>query len=203
MSRDAQIIALAATSTDLANQLVAAQNIALIELSALEAQLAAIQIQLATEQSKAVIAASSLTVAQQATFTAQAEAIATSTATLEAESIVIQSNMATIRAELDALGFSGLTDSGMIVSPIVTLTAPPGASQAILDKIAEFNLLSTDLGANQQAINDNTAQLETLLSDLTALGVTGLPNIDIVTLADPVLNDFVVVLPPVASPATP
>ena len=202
-SRDAQIIALAATSTDLANQLVAAQNIALIELSALEAQLAAIQIQLATEQSKAVIAASSLTVAQQATFTAQAEAIATSTATLEAESIVIQSNMATIRAELDALGFSGLTDSGMIVSPIVTLTAPPGASQAILDKIAEFNLLSTDLGANQQAINDNTAQLETLLSDLTALGVTGLPNIDIVTLADPVLNDFVVVLPPVASPATP
>ena len=154
-------------------------------------------------QSKAVIAASSLTVAQQATFTAQAEAIATSTATLEAESIVIQSNMATIRAELDALGFSGLTDSGMIVSPIVTLTAPPRASQAILDKIAEFNLLSTDLGANQQAINDNTAQLETLLSDLTALGVTGLPNIDIVTLADPVLNDFVVVLPPVASPATP
>ncbi len=202
-SRDAQIIALADTSTDLANQLVAAQNIALIELSALEAQLAAIQIQLATEQSKAVIAASSLTTAQQATFTAQAEAIATSTATLEAANIVIQNDMATIRAELEALGFSGLTNSGMIVSPIVTLTAPPGASQAIKDKITEFNLLSNSLGANQQAINDNTAQLEDLLTDLTNLGVTGLPTVDIVTLADPVLKDFVVVLPPATSISVP
>ena len=199
-SRDAQIVAVAAQSQDLANNLITLQNIARVELSALEAQLAAIQIQLSTEQSKAVIAASSLTVAQQATFTAQAEAIATSTATLEAANVVIQSDMARIRAELDALGFSGLTDSGMIVSPIVVLTAPAGASQAIIDKIAEFNLLSATLGANQVALNDNTTALENLLTDLSHLGVTGLPTIDIDTLADAEVVEFVVVVPPSASP---
>ncbi len=203
-SRDAQIIALAASSTVLANDLITIQNIALLELSALEAQLAAIQVQLVTEQSKAVIAASSLTTAQQATFTAQADAIAASTATLEVENKVIQSDMARIRAELEALGFSGLSDDGIIVSPLVLLNPPPGASEAVIDKINEFNGFSIRLDLNQQSINDNTQALGTLLADLSTLGVTGLPTVaEIAELEDSVAIVFVEITPPAASLSVP
>jgi len=199
-SRDAQIIALAASSSDLANDLITAQNIALLELSALEAQLAAIQVQLVTEQSKTSIAASSLTTEQQATFTAQADAIAVSTATLEVANKVIQSDMARVRAELDALGFSGLSDDGMIVSQLVILVAPPNASQAVRDKIAEFNGFSQSLESNQAAINANSQQLGALLADLAALGVGDLPTVaEIAELADAVVIEFVTITPPPAA----
>ena len=166
--------------------------------------MAAIQIQLVSEQSKAVVAASALTAAQQATFIAQADAIAASTATLEVANKVIQSDMARVRAELDALGFSGLSDAGMIVSELVVLVAPPGASQAIIDKINEFNGFSLRLEANQQSINDNTQALGTLLADLGNLGVTGLPSVaEIAALEDTLLIVHTEIVPPPASPFVP
>ena len=72
------------------------------------------------------------------------------------------------------------------------------------DKIDEFNNLSQDLFVNQTNINANTLQLESLLDDLTNLGVTGLPDPTITNLADPILVDVVLVTaPPAASLSVP
>ena len=149
--------------------------------------MAALQVLLAAEQSKAAIAVSSaLEPEQAAAFTVRAEAIIEETAVLQAQAAAIEAEMGDIRALLAALGFSAL-EIDMIVSPAVTDAIPfdekellkklgPIKGQEAIDLFKRMNVLEGDLGSTKEKINENIGKIKDLAVDLEALNVEGVPN---------------------------
>ncbi len=81
----------------------------------------------------------------------------------------------------------------------LTLPIPPGASQAVIDLINEFNGLADDLGETQEKINENIDKMKDLLEDLEDAGVEDLPSDeDLDKVEEAAIED----LPPPASPST-
>ncbi len=194
---NSQISGLVGTNNALAADLVTARNLAAVELSALESTLRSIQIALTAEQAKAAIAASSLDEATAAAFVAEAEAIAVEVEVLKVEAAAIQDRMGDIRAELAALGISASVLSDAFVRGL-SLPIPPGASQAVIDLINEFNGLADDLGDTQVKINENIDKMKDLLVELEDAGVADLPSdADLDKVEEAAIED----LPP-ASPST-
>ena len=155
--------------------LVTLRNLAVVELSALESTLRAIQVALAAEQSKAAIAASGLDAVTAAAFTAEAEAIADEVGILKEEAAAIQDRMSDIQDELAALGItSSVLNDALVRGLSIAILA--GASQAAIDLINEFNGLATDRGDTQAKINENIDKMKDLLVDLQLAGVEGLPS---------------------------
>ena len=124
-----QITALGSTNSALASQLVDVQNAALVELSATQARLRTVEIELASELTKDAISASSLTEAQKVTFTAQTEVIRVEVTAKKAEIAVLETAMGSVKDQLAALGSN--------------VSAPRGVTSALTaqDLINERDLL--------------------------------------------------------------